>query len=543
MAQTGSKPLVVRRANPSDATQWLDLIRATLGADYVAPLVYDLTWVEEQLNQSHPAETWVAEAGGKLCASISILTPFTPNDNPVANLGRQLGSPERFLDGSFEALLGKVNQLCAERRQMAILRVPSSDQPQQILLEKLGFVCIGFQPAKHVCRVREGILFYVRVGAPASAVRLPLSQSLPQIVELASAALKNLNIPNPEIVRDGATGYPLQTEITLAEITPEEFDQHKLSVHPANPPIEISGQFNRGLGVFRIAQAPLHAWLATRGDRVVAGLSFYFDDYDLCLRLVDSFATDDLSTGAMLQHAIKLAQAHFRACYIEADFLITAPRVLKSAEQLGFVPVAYLPGMYKRGGCCVDLVKMVKLETDYSLDKESLTPHAAGIVTIVDRIFQNQKVGFSTITLLRCLSAFNGLGDGELGKMASLFARKLFRPGETIFQEGEPGDEVFVVIRGKIDIFLPKKAAPVASVISGQLFGEQAFLDGAPRTATAMATEPTILIVVQRLAFAELIQTEPHLGVIVLRNIAQELSRRLRQADLALAPINPKKPD
>ena len=39
----------------------------------------------------------------------------------------------------------------------------------------------------------------------------------------------------------------------------------------------------------------------------------------------------------------------------EVDFLITAPRILKSAEQLGFVPVAYLPGVYKRGGCCVDL--------------------------------------------------------------------------------------------------------------------------------------------------------------------------------------------
>jgi len=543
MAQPASKPLSVRRASPSDATQWLDLVRVTLGTDYVASQLYDQTWAVEQLNQADPAETWVVEAGGKLRASISILTPFTPNDNPVANLGRQLGLPEHFLDGSVEALLGKVNQLCAERRQMAILRVPASDQPQQILLEKLGFVCIGFQPAKHVCRVREGILFYVRVGAPAAAVRLPLSQSLPQIVELASAALKNLNIPNPEIVRDGATGYPVQTEIVIGEISPQDFDQHKLRVHPANPPIELSAQFNRGLGVFRIAQAPLHALLGTRGERIVAGLSFYFDEYDLCLRLVDCFATDDLSTGAMLQHAVKLAQSRFRACYIEADFLITAPRVLKSAEQLGFVPVAYLPGMYKRGGCCVDLVKMVKLETDYSLDKASLTPHAAGIVTIVDRIFQNQKVGFSTITLLRCLSAFNGLGDGELGKMASLFARKLFRAGETVFHEGQPGDEVFVVIRGKIEIFLPKKAVPVASVISGQLFGEQAFLDGAARTATAIAAEPTILLVVQRPAFAELIQTEPHLGVIVLRNIAQELSRRLRHADLALAPASPKKPD
>ena len=311
-----------------------------------------------------------------------------------------------------------------------------------------------------------------------------------------------------------------------------------------NLQIEISGQFNRGQGTFRIAgSVPLHALLGSRAHRPVSGLSFYFDQVDSCLRLVDSFATDDFSTGAMLQHAVKLAQDRFKANYMEVDFLITAPRALKSAEQLGFVPVAYLPGMYQRGGCSVDLVKMVKLNTEYSLDKAQLTPHSTTIVTIVDRVFQNQKVGVSTINLLRSLSAFNGLGDGELGKMASLFSKKLFRAQKTIFQQAEPGDEVFIVIRGKVEIFLPKKATPIAVVPSGALFGEQAFLDGAPCTATAIAVEPSILLVIQRQAFCELIQTEPHLGVIVMRNIAQELSQRLRQADLALASQSTRQPD
>ncbi|HZR16947.1 MAG TPA: cyclic nucleotide-binding domain-containing protein [Verrucomicrobiae bacterium] len=534
-----SKVVAVRRAAAADCAAWLDLVRLTVGDRYIAPQIYAPAWAAEQLSAG---ETWVAEIDGTIGASVSILTPFTRNDNPVSNLGRHFALPEHLLDGAAEALLRKINEICAERRQMAILRVPASDHPQQLLLEKLGFVCIGFQPAKHVYRDREAILFYVRIGAPAAAVRLPLSQSLPQIVELASAALKNLNISNPEIVRDGATGYPVQTEIEIQEATPEQFELQKLQAQPANPPIEISGQFNRGFGLLRIpANAPLRAVLGARGGRIVAGLTFYFDEYDLCLRLVDSFSIDELSTGAMLQHVARLAQSDFRARYLEVDFLITAPRALKSAEQLGFVPVAYLPGMYKRGGCCVDLVKMVKLDTDYAIDKAQLTPHATQIVTIVDRIFQNQKVGFSTITLLRSLAAFNGLGDGELGKLASLSAKKLFRVGETIFQQGDAGDEVFVVIRGKIEIFLPRKAAPVSTVSSGELFGEQAFLDGAPRTATALAAEPTILLVIQRSAFGELIQTEPHLGVIVMRNIAQELSRRLRHADVTLGGTPPPK--
>jgi len=72
---------------------------------------------------------------------------------------------------------------------------------------------------------------------------------------------------------------------------------------------------------------------------------------------------------------------------------------LKSAEQLGFVPVAYLPGFYNDNGCVVDVVKMVKLNAVYSLDNARLTPFARTMVDIVDRNFQDQKVGVAVINL------------------------------------------------------------------------------------------------------------------------------------------------
>jgi hypothetical protein len=527
--------LTVRPATPADASGWVELVESVFGRDYPAPQVYDRAWATEQLIGPNAAETWVAESGGRIHGAISILQPYRPNDNPIANVGRHLVHPGAFASRCSEVLLGKVNAVSAQRRQMAILRVPAADTAQQLLLERLGFICAGFQPAKHRYREPEAVLFYVRVGAPAPAVRLPLSRSLPQINELATLVLQSLNIPNPEIVRDGATGYPVRGDIEARETTPEAFEQAKAEALPSSPPLEISSEFNRGLGVLRIPEpAPIRALLGYREAKPVAGLTFYYDRYDKCLRLLDCFSADDLSTGALLQQAVKLSQEQLEASYIEVDCLITAPRVLKSSEQLGFVPVAYLPGICRRRGCCVDLVKLVKLHATYTLEGLRPTAHARAIMELVDRGFEEQKVGISTVNLLRGLAAFEGLGDGELCKVARLFTRQLVQPGERLFSKGDPGDAAYIIMRGQIDILLAEDAEPVASLGNGSIFGEQAFLEGAPRTASAVARQPTILLGVRRPTFNALTEAEPHLGLVIMRNMALELSRRLRKANLSL---------
>jgi hypothetical protein len=526
--------LTIRRAVARDAEDWIRLLTETLGPDYPAREVYDPEWVTRQLGGDHAEETWVADSDGKLRASISVLRSSTPSHNPVANLGRYLAYRDNP-DGAAETLLHSVNELCLQRKQMAVFRAAASDSLAQELLEKFGYVCVGFQPSKHLWRVREGILFYIRTGPPDTVVRLPLSQSLPQIVELATTVLRNLQLRNPEIVRDGLTGYPLQTELKIRDATLDEYETWKIQAMSADPPIEISNQFSRGVGMMRVAaEVPLRGILGEREGATVAGLTYYLDEQDKCLRLVDCAATDDLSTGAMLQRAVQLAQEEWSAVYVEVDFLIDGPRALKSAEQLGFVPVAYLPGFYDHKGYYVDLVKMVKLNAAYSLDHAQFTPHAHRIADIVDRNFQDQKVGVAVIALMRKLPIFEGLGDGELGKMARLFTQKLFRAGETVFRHGESSDEAYIVVRGQVDILLPDQTRAVASVPSGAIFGEQAFLDGGPRTATGVAAQPSILLVVQRPTFNMLIQREPHLGMVVMRNVAREVSGKLRQANAGL---------
>ncbi|HVY70966.1 MAG TPA: cyclic nucleotide-binding domain-containing protein [Verrucomicrobiae bacterium] len=527
----------VRQASAADSALWLDLFRASVGEDYPDKQVYETDWIASQLDASSGHETWVVEENYAFQASICFLAPSPASNNPVANLGRCLFRPESFKNGAAESLLLKINEIAEERKQLVVCRVPADDNPQQILFENLGFTCAGYQPFKHLHRVRHGCLFYIWFARPDVVNRFPISESLSQVSELAATVLGNLTIPNPVSVRDGVTGYPLKSEVLVHDSSYDDFDLWRLQAENMNPPREVSTGYNLGQGLMRASNSqPARAVLAQRDANFVAGMAFSFDEVDRCLRIVDSFATDDISIGALLNHIVKVAQEQFGAVYVEVDVVMTAPRMLKTAEQLGFSPVAYLPAFFNHAGRCADVVKLVKLNMIYSLEGISLTTHARVVVDIVDRSFQDQKVGVAVINMLRGLPIFAGLGDGELRKMARLFTQKLFRPAERIFNKGDGGNEAYVVMRGQIDIFLEEDAAkPIASVGIGQIFGELAFLDGAARNAHAVATQASILLVVQRIAFNELVQREPHLGMVVMRNIALELSGRLRKTNTAVS--------
>lgn len=526
----------IRPAAAADAPKWLELLQRTYGNRHPSKELYDLNWLAGQLDPTSGHETLVAEAESKFTASITLLKPDVPSDNPVANIGRVLMSPESMADGTSGLLLQAINQVAEQRNQMAVVRVSALDNSQQALFENLGYSCVGYQPLKHLVEKRFGVLFYVRGASSVLVTRLPLSESLPQVAELAGAVLENLQIRNPLTVRDGATGYPLQADLKIHDATADDYELWRVQAQGSNPMPEISGRFNLGFGQMRVpAERIFKALLGQKDEKMAAGLCYYFDEQDRCVRIIDGFSLDDVSMGAILSQALKNFHAQQGAVYCELDVLASAPRLLKSAEQLGFVPVAYLPAFFWRADAYADVVKMVKLNLAYSVDKADFTKQARSIVEIVNNNFEDQKLGMAIINLLRPLSMFDGLGDGELRKIARLFVQKLYRPGEQIFARGDSSNEAYIVLRGRINIQLERTSTPVAQLTDGKIFGEMAFLDGSPRGAYACAAQPSILVVVQRTAFADLVRREPSLGMVVMRNIATDLSVKLRNVNEFIA--------
>jgi CRP-like cAMP-binding protein len=104
-----------------------------------------------------------------------------------------------------------------------------------------------------------------------------------------------------------------------------------------------------------------------------------------------------------------------------------------------------------------------------------------------------------------------------------------FSPGDVVYRESEPGDEMYVIQKGKVR--LTRKTGGTDSELSvlakGDFFGEMSLLEGLPRSETAEAVEPSECLRVNGLVFNKMITTNAEIAVRMLRKI----SRRLTEAN------------
>lgn len=130
-------------------------------------------------------------------------------------------------------------------------------------------------------------------------------------------------------------------------------------------------------------------------------------------------------------------------------------------------------------------------------------------------------------SLRRCV-LFEHVEDAVLDGLASQMRRRRFRRGEVIFHEGDLGDSLQVVASGSVKVVLASAEgdeAIIATLQPGDFFGELALLDGAPRSTTATAIEPTETLALPREQFLDHLAGDPRFGQALLRALAGELRR------------------
>jgi len=130
-------------------------------------------------------------------------------------------------------------------------------------------------------------------------------------------------------------------------------------------------------------------------------------------------------------------------------------------------------------------------------------------------------------SLQRC-ALFAHVREEVLRDLGRQMRRRKFRRNEVIFHQGDPGDSLHIVAAGAIKIVLPSaegEEAIIATLREGDFFGELSLLDGAPRSATATALEPSETLVLARPIFRQLMQDDPGLRDALLFGLSRELRR------------------
>lgn len=131
------------------------------------------------------------------------------------------------------------------------------------------------------------------------------------------------------------------------------------------------------------------------------------------------------------------------------------------------------------------------------------------------------------IEIFENMPLFEGFSHKELLTVLNATTMRHYQEGQTIFDENLLGDELFIILSGKVQI-QKKSGVVLAQVKVGGHFGEMALVDRNPRSATAVALEPTRLLVLSRRRFYRLLRMESPLAVKLLWNFLQVLSSRLR---------------
>ena len=128
---------------------------------------------------------------------------------------------------------------------------------------------------------------------------------------------------------------------------------------------------------------------------------------------------------------------------------------------------------------------------------------------------------------------FHGLTPEEEALARSYFLRQAYPKGKPVFQQGDLGQALYLVERGRVRLFrthLGGQEKTLGYVGPGEIFGEMSLLDGSERSASALAEEEALLPVLRRGAYLALIRRLP----LIAHNLARLLAHRLREADLEL---------
>jgi CRP-like cAMP-binding protein len=133
------------------------------------------------------------------------------------------------------------------------------------------------------------------------------------------------------------------------------------------------------------------------------------------------------------------------------------------------------------------------------------------------------------IRQIRLLKLFATLNQRELRIIDGLLHDRHYLKDEVVFDQGEEGQALYVVLSGRVLICRPGDPVTgrIAEIPAGALFGELALLDGAPRVAQARAAEDCVLAALSRADFMRLMETHGWIASKIALQLARDLGQKL----------------
>jgi CRP-like cAMP-binding protein len=132
----------------------------------------------------------------------------------------------------------------------------------------------------------------------------------------------------------------------------------------------------------------------------------------------------------------------------------------------------------------------------------------------------------SIVDQLKGALLFRGVDQADCEALIKVMRRQSYPAGAILFQKGDPGDTMYIILGGRIRIFVTDAEARELTIRHygpGEMFGEFSPIDQKPRSASAAAAEPLDVLILHRDDFLTFLQDRPLVGLAMMRTLVERL--------------------
>lgn len=531
--------LTTRRARVADVERIRDLFVAAYGEGYPFKGFYDTEWITK-LVFDEGTVVFVGEIDGEVAMTATVNLSVGAMEDMVGEGGRLVAAPGAEFRGRDYAL-----QLChdlyaetADRAQFLFAEARTPHRGSQRILEAMGWTVAGFEPMKYFDgRRRVSTVLAIRLQGMAVELRRNHPRVIPEAALLAKTVLAGVGLPEDVVVADEEEGYP----------TEAAFELERLSANGFAPLLRIErgrvknrevfgGKTSLSHGFFQISNSKTEYLVARQRGAVVGAVGFFNDPIDNKVRVFELVEFDDAVKGALLAAVDRVAREEFGAAYIEVDVSAFSPKMQRTLQRLGFVPVGYCPSMAFDSVERIDIVRMAKVACPYDPSGMRLLESSRVVKEIVERAMEDGVLGAEIEEATRGAALFRTLPDGDRHHLARLCRVADHPAGTRLVARGKAAEELFILVSGEAALVL--NGGTVGTFSAGDTFGEMALVGPAPRLADTVLTRDSRVITRRLDELERLMQARPRLGYAVMRALAASLGAKVAAAGgaLSLAP-------
>ncbi len=524
--------IIVREATLADVPGIREVFQSEYGDHYAYPQYYD-TDALARLVYADATVLLVAVDGDsdRVAGTASVVFSVGAYNDLVGEFGRLVVHPDFRGRGIGKQLMQGRVQRVESRLHVGIVENRAAHTFSQRISTRYGFAPIGFIPQKLKLARRESVVPFVRYFGEALALRRNHPRIIPEVSMLAAFALDNCGLPQDAIIDDTSAPLPYGDDFELDELRTEGYASLLRIERGRLRHREVFGPIRLHYGLFQLQARHSHYLIARRRKQIAGGIGFMIDEAEKAIRVFELIALSDEPVRFLFESLLRKCQRELDVEYLEVDVSAYSPPMQRTLLELGFLPVSYVPANVFHEVERLDAIKMARLLVPLDLGKVDFHDTVRPIAEAVVDSFTSKEVLPRMAAASHQAPLFDGLSDEQRQRLLAIGTARSFQPGEPLYRKGEADGTMHLILDGEVDL-MADGSRKVGCLSTGQCVGETSLLNP-PQSAPAHSVDALASTIVETAAFGnqqfhELIRRRPDIGVVIYRNLATDISTKLK---------------